>query len=244
MSNPLLSPLMGSRLRVENKSQLDDFLARDDAPRLVKAASFEEVFFTVMAVGLADSLDLLPMVTGRQVRGFIDLDCWRKDQFVRKPFMEWIAAFVQSGPEDTAKALGGIDVYEVDRDDPPETTQMILTPDSRFGVEPLEGGETTTIGMLILDALFKYNPHLGTQILTLVRYTTRLELEETAYDNKIRRLEVHGFVDYYEAMSIYASPDRDDSVARGDKTVEAIPGEETTGHLPMVFADSLSGANF
>jgi Family of unknown function (DUF6178) len=257
MSNPLLSPLTGSRLRIENKSQLDEFLSRDDAPRLVKAASFEEVFFAVMAVGLADSLDLLPMVTGRQVRGFIDLDCWRKDQFVRKPFMEWIAAFVQSGPEDTAKALAGIDeyvialflkdlihVYEVDRDDPPESTQMILTPDSRFGVEPMEGGETTTIGLLILDALFKYNPHLGTQILTLVRYTTRLELEETAYDNKIRRLEVHGFVDYYEAMSIYASPDRDDSVARGDKDVEAIPGEEITGHMPMVFADSLSGANF
>lgn len=257
MSNPLLSPLMGSRLRVENKSQLDEFLAREDAPRLVKAASFEEVFFTVMAVGLADSLDLLPMVTGRQVRGFIDLDCWRKDQFVRKPFMEWIAAFIQSGPEDTAKALSGIDeyvialflkdlvhVYEVDRDDPPETTQMILTPDSRFGVEPVETGEATTIGMLILDALFKYNPHLGTQILTLVRYTTRLELEETAYDNKIRRLEVHGFVDYYEAMSIYSSPNADDTVAKGDVAVEAIPGEETPGHLPMVFADSLSGGSF
>jgi hypothetical protein len=248
---------MGSRLRVENKSQLDEFLSREDAPRLVKAASFEEVFFTVMAVGLADSLDLLPMVTGRQIRGFIDLDCWRKDQFVRKPFMEWIAAFIQSGPEDTAKALSGIDeyvialflkdlvhVYEVDRDDPPETTQMILTPDSRFGVEPVETGEATTIGMLILDALFKYNPHLGTQILTLVRYTTRLELEETAYDNKIRRLEVHGFVDYYEAMSIYASPGAGDTVAKGDVTVEAIPGEETPGHLPMVFADSLSGGSF
>jgi hypothetical protein len=248
---------MGSRLRVENKSELDDFLARDDAPRLVKAASFEEVFFTVMAVGLADSLDLLPMVTGRQVRGFIDLDCWRKDQFVRKPFMEWIAAFIQSGPEDTAKALSGIDeyvlalflkdlihVYEVDRDDPPETTEMILTPDSRFGVEPVESGEVTTIGMLILDALFKYNPHLGTQILTLVRYTTRLELEETAYDNKIRRLEVHGFVDYYEAMSIYSGPNADDTVAKGDVAVEAIPGEETPGHLPMVFADSLSGGSF
>jgi hypothetical protein len=248
---------MGSRLRVENKSQLDEFLSRDDAPRLVKAASFEEVFFTVMAVGLADSLDLLPMVTGRQVRGFIDLDCWRKDQFVRKPFMEWIAAFIQSGPEDTAKALGGIDeyvmalflkdlvhVYEIDRDDPPENKEMILTPDSRFGVEPTETGEATTIGMLILDALFKYNPHLGTQILTLVRYTTRLELEETAYDNKIRRLEVHGFVDYYEAMSIYASPGKEDAVAKGDTAVEAIPGEETTGNLPSVFADSLAGGSF
>jgi hypothetical protein len=247
---------MGSSLRIENKSELDEFLSRDDAPRLVKSASFEEVFFTVRAVGLADSLDLLPMVTGRQVRGFIDLDCWRKDQFVRKPFMEWIAAFIQSGPEDTAKALNGVDeyvialflkdlihVYEVDRDDPPETTQMILTPDSRFGVEPIETDEATSIGMLILDALFKYNPLLGTQILTLVRYTTRLELEETAYDNKVRRLEVHGFVDYYEALSIYASPDTK-SAAKGGPSAEDIPGEETPGNLPLVFADSLSGPSF
>jgi hypothetical protein len=196
------------------------------------------------------------MVTGRQVRGFIDLDCWRKDQFVRKPFMEWIAAFIQSGPEDTAKALSGVDeyvlalflkdlihVYEVDRDDPPENTEMTLTPDSRFGVEPIETGEATTVGMLILDALFRYNPILGTQILTLVRYTTRLELEETAYDNKVRRLEVHGFVDYYEAMSIYATPEMQGS-AKGGPIVEEIPGEEITGNLPLVFADSLSGASF
>ena len=247
---------MGSPLRIENKSQLDDFLSRDDAQRLVKSASFEEVFFAVRAVGLADSLDLLPLVTGRQIRGFIDLDCWRKDQFVRKPFMEWIAAFIQSGPEDTAKALSGVDelvialflkdlihVYEVDRDDPPQNTEMTLTPDSRFGVEPIETDEATTIGMLVLDALFKYNPILGTQILTLVRYTTRLELEETAYDNKVRRLEVHGFVDYYEAMSIYATPEMKSS-AKGGPVVEEIPGEEITGNLPMVFADSLSGASF
>jgi len=247
---------MGSPLRIENKSQLDDFLSRDDAQRIVKSASFEEVFFAMRAVGLADSLDLLPMVTGRQVRGFIDLDCWRKDQFVRKPFMEWIAAFIQSGPEDTAKALSGVDeyvlalflkdlihVYEVDRDDPPENTEMTLTPDSRFGVEPIETGEATTVGMLILDALFRYNPILGTQILTLVRYTTRLELEETAYDNKVRRLEVHGFVDYYEAMSIYATPEMQGS-AKGGPIVEEIPGEEITGNLPLVFADSLSGASF
>jgi len=247
---------MGSPLRIENRTQLDDFLSRDDAARLVKQASFEEVFFAVRAVGLADALDLLPMVTGRQIRGFIDLDCWRKDQFVRKPFMEWIAAFIQSGPEDTAKAISGVDeyvialflkdlvhVYEVDRDDPPQSTQMILTPDSRFGVEPIEEGEPTTIGMLILDALFRYNPNLGTQILTLVRYNTRLELEETAYDNKVRRLEVHGFVDYYEAMSIYASPDSP-GAKKGGPVVEAIPGEEIPGNLPLVFADSLSGASF
>ena len=252
----MLSPLTGSGLRIENRTELDEFLSRDDAARLVKAASFEEVFFTVKAVGLADSMELLPIVTGRQVRGFIDLDCWRKDQFVRKPFMEWVTAFIQSGPEDTAKALSAIDeyvialflkelihVYEVDRDDPPDDTEMTMTPDSRFGVQPMEDGEPTTIGMLILDALFKYNPHLGTRILTLVRYTTRLELEETGYDNKNRRLEVHGFVDYYEAMSIYAGATSGESSSDREVAVEAIPGEETPGNLPSVFADSLSGAS-
>lgn len=259
MPNEMLSPLSGSALRVETKEQLDDFLARPDAPQTVKTASFEEIFFTVKNVGLADSLDLLPLVSGKQIRGFIDLDCWRKDTFVRKPFMEWMSAFIQAGAEETMKAISGIDdtvvslflkdliqVYEIDRDDPPTRTQLIFTPDNRFGVEPREQGEATTIGMLILDALFKYNPNLGTQILAKVRYTTRVELEETAYENKNRRLEAHGFVDYYDALSIYAPGGLGDSHAPADRErpVEEIPGEENPGNLPAVFADSLLGGVF
>src|SRR5262250_514692 len=151
MSNEMLSPLVGSALRVEDKEQLEEFLTRPDAAHVVRTASFEEVFFTIKHVGLADSLDLLPLVSGKQVRGFIDLDCWRKDTFVRKPFMEWIAAFIQTGAEETVRALSGIDelvialflkdairVYEVDRDDPPPGTQLISTPDNRFAVETIE----------------------------------------------------------------------------------------------------------
>src|SRR5213594_866374 len=153
MQNEMLSPLSGSALRVETKEQLDDFLARPDVAQTVKAASFEEIFFTVQHVGLADSLDLLPYVSGKQIRGFIDLDCWRKDTFVRKPLMEWIAAFIQAGAEETMKAISGVDptvtalflkdlvnVYEVEGDDPPTATELIFTPDNRFSVEPLEEG--------------------------------------------------------------------------------------------------------
>lgn len=257
MSNEMLSLLVGSALRVEDREQLEEFLSRPDAAHVLRHASFEEVFFTIKHVGLADSLDLLPLVSGKQVRGFIDLDCWRKDSFVRKPFMEWIAAFVQSGPEETMKAISGIDdtltalffkdlvhVFEIDRDDPPTGTQLIFTPDSRFAVEPFEQGEPMTIGMLILDALFKYNPLLGSQILRKVRYTTRIELEETAYENKTHRLEMHGFVDYYDAMSIYASSPETTAVADREKATEEIPGEENPGNLPAVFADSLLGGAF
>src|SRR5438309_8556976 len=143
MPNEMLSPLVGSPLRVENKDQLDEFLSRPDAAHVVRAASFEEVFFTIKHVGLADSLDLLSLVSGKQVRGFIDLDCWRKDVFVRKPSMEWIAAFIQAGAEETMKAISRVDDsvtalfltdlikdYEIDRDDPSQATQLIFTPDN------------------------------------------------------------------------------------------------------------------
>jgi len=238
---------------------LEEFLTRPDAAHVVRNASFEEVFFTIKHVGLADSLDLLPLVSGKHVRGFIDLDCWRKDTFIRKPFMEWMAAFIQSGPEETMKAISGVDdnvtalflkdlikVYEVERDDPPTGTQLIFTPDNRFAVEPIEEDDPTSVGMLILDALFKYNPSLGSQTLTKVRYTTRTELEEVAYENKTRRLEMHGFVDYYDALSIYATPAADQSSAVRDREpqTEEIPGEENPGNLPAVFADSLMGGSF
>ena len=147
MSNEMLSPLVGSTLRIDDKEQLDEFLSRSDAAHVVRNASFEEVFFTIKHVGLADSLDLLSLVSGKQVRGFIDLDCWRKDAFVRKPFMEWITAFIQAGAEEAMKAISGVDdtvtalfmkdlvrVYEIDRDDPSTATQLIFTPDNRFGV--------------------------------------------------------------------------------------------------------------
>ena len=259
MSDEMLSPLIGSSLRVQDREQLEEFLERPDAAEVVKRASFEEVFFAVRHIGLADSMELLPLITSKQIRGFIDLECWRKDTFVPQPFMEWVAAFIQAGPEETVRALSGIDelvialflkdvtvVYEVDRDDPPDSTQMIFTPDSRFGVEPIEEGEATKIGMLILDALFKYYPALGSRILTCARFMTRTELEETAFDNKNRRLEVHGFVDYYEAMSIYAGPDPKETHAASDRiqNAEGIPGEERTGSLPALFVDSLMSGAF
>jgi hypothetical protein len=95
----MLSPLTASSLKIKDRSQLEEFLSKPEARKTIRAASFEEVFFVIKNIGLADTLELLPIVTGRQVCGFIDLDCWRKDMFVRKPFMEWIAAFIQTGPE-------------------------------------------------------------------------------------------------------------------------------------------------
>ena len=56
---------------------------------------------------------------------------------------------------------------------------------------------------------------------------TRVELEETAYDNKNRWLEAWWFVDYYDALSIYATTgiDQDHVPADRDWPVEEISAE-------------------
>ena len=99
---------------------------------------------------------------------------------------------------------------------------------------------------MILDVLFKHDPDHGLRILRRVRYTTRIELEETAYQNKTRRLDVHGFVDYYEALSIYSEPEAGEtfSTPGASDRVEIIPGDVVPQSLPTVFAESLAGGEF
>ena len=260
MSDDVLAPLTGPGIRIHDKAGLDEFLALPDATGAVQSSSSEQLFFTVKTVGLADSLALLPLVTRRQVCGFVDLDCWRKDSFVRKPFMEWIAAFVQVGPDETVRALSGIDenvialflkdiitVYELERDEPAPETELFFTPDRRFAVHQDEEGELATISSLILDVLFRNAPDLGYSLLRRVRYTTRTVLEETAYQNKVRRLEAEGFVDYYSALSIYAGPQQGEAMVRPrpeDVGDEDGVGDGPPRFLPTVFADSISEGGF
>jgi hypothetical protein len=173
--------------------------------------------------------------------------------------MEWMAAFIQGGPEEAARALAAADedlvalflkdlitVYEVVRDDPPPATQLTYTPDNSLAIEQTGTGDHGTMSTLILDAMFRHDSGLGYNILRRVRYSTRIDLEETAYQNKVRRLDVHGFVDYYDALSIYAGPSETPVQPRRaqDPADDPIPGEESPGGLPSVFADSLAEGGF
>jgi hypothetical protein len=153
-----------------------------------------------------------------------------------------------SGIDDNVIALflkDQLTVFEIERDEPPPATQLIYSPDNALAVEIDGVGDAATITALILDSLFKYDGGLGYGVLRRVRYMTRTELEETAYQNKVRRLDVHGFVDYFEALSIYAGvPGAEIGSRRPDGGDEPVQDEERKTALPTVFADSLSEVGF
>ena len=215
-SRQTLSDFLAGSLRIGSRSDLDAFMAEPGSAERVRSAPYQDLFLAIKAVGLADSQELLLLATSGQRRGFIDLDCWRKDSFHMASFMEWMAAYMQCGPEEAAAAARAVDpnllalflsnnirIHFLETDEPFPDLPLILTPDQRFGIEITGEADGGTVARLLLDAIFRMDASLGYDLIDRVRWDNRVSMEEEAYQNKRRRLEEIGFVDYYEALSIY-----------------------------------------
>ena len=215
-SKQTLADFLSGSLRIGDRTDLEDFLARPGSAKRVRSAPYQDLFLAIKAVGLADSQELLLLATLEQRRGFIDLDCWRKDSFHRPSFMEWMAAYVQCGPEEAAVAARAVDpnllalflkdnirIHVLQTDEPFPELPLILTPDQRFGIEVSGETDAATMARLLLDVIFRMDASLGYDLIDRMRWDNQVSMEEEAYQNKRLRLEEIGFVDYYEALSIY-----------------------------------------
>ena len=249
---PNLLVFASRALKIGDRSDLKKFLGSSDSVNQVRVSSFQDLYFVVKTLGLQNSQDLLILATQEQRCGFIDLDCWRKDNFHISTFTEWLAAYIACGPEELARTARAIDpnilamflkknveVHYLELDEPLDNLQLMLTPDERFGIEILGKDKEATIAKLSLDAIFRIDPSLGYDLIDRIRWDQSLSLEEQGYQNKCLRLEEIGFVDYYEALSIYGES-REDLVPRQKKVhvdEEIIEGSST---LPALFVASLS----
>ena len=249
--NQQLAFFVSGSFQIGSRSDLDELLAKPDAAERVRAAPYQDLFLAIKTVGLADSLELLVLATSEQRCGFIDLDCWRKDSFHMGTFTEWLAAYIQCGPEEASAAARAVDpnllamflkenirIHVLETDEPYPDLPLILTPDERFGIEVTGEAETAAIARLLLDAIFRMDNSLSYDLIDRVRWDNRVSLEEEAYQNKRRRLEEIGFVDYYEALSIYGGVGK--IVApRLERTSEEDEVHRVSSTLPALFVASL-----
>jgi hypothetical protein len=252
-----LALILSGALRIQSRKELEEFLDQPKAREVVHTAPYQDVFMVIKTAGLADSLELLPLTSREQRRGFIDLDCWRKDSFHTRTFIEWLAAFIQCGPEETVRLARAVDpevlayflkrnitVHELDPEESSPDLPIALTPDGRFGIEIMGEGESSTVSRLLLDAVFRFDPALGHDLIDRVYWGNLVALEEEAYQNKRLRLEEIGFVDYYDALDIYGearvTPPPNSSAPR-PVDENAVPRSRT---LPALFVASLASANY
>lgn len=251
-----LAQFVSNSLYIASQSELEELLAQPEARRLVQSTPYQDLFMVVKSIGLADSLELLPLTRREQRCGFVDLDCWVKDSVQMAHFTEWMAAFIQCGPEETVRTCRGLDpnllalflkkniaVHLIDPEEPKPDLPLIYTPDNRYGVEIIGEPEPATIARLLLDGLFRFDPSLGYDLLDRVLNGNEAFLEEEAYQNKRDRLEELGFVDYYEALEIYGDAQVKPAPAK-PKSGGDEPAVKTSKMLPALLVTALQPGDF
>jgi len=249
-----LALFLRDSLRINDRHLLEEFLMRPNARALVRSTSYQDIFILIRTVGLADSLELLPLTSEEQKCGCIDLDCWRKDSFHLPRFLEWLAAFIHCGPEETVRMARSVDanvlslflkeciqVHLLDPEESRPDLPLFLTPDDRFGIEITGEAETAPMARLLLDALFRFDPSLGYDLVDRVYWENRVSLEEEAYQDKRRRLEEIGFVDYYDALDIYGEDHTKSDLKGRPPSRNESPVSST---LPAMFVATLSPGHY
>src|SRR5690349_4650161 len=100
MSDDSIIPLSRWRAalaRARRSRRADALLSEPDAAQLVPRLPVQELYYAIKEVGLADAQELVALASPEQVRGFLDLDVWQRDQLDVERMNEWLEALVEAG---------------------------------------------------------------------------------------------------------------------------------------------------
>lgn len=235
---------------------IDELLSQPDVERFLPALPPQELYYAIREIGLADAHDLVALASPEQLRAFVDLDAWRRDEFLPERAAEWLDALVDAGPEKLAAAVDALDpelvalylqrmvrVYDLTLEQPPDEPEghFYPTPDRFFLLDVLPGGEQGKRIERFLDWVYRADIEVGRTIVMGAKWEMTSELEEGAYRWRSGRMADLGFVDFYDALEVYRWLDPQ-SVRIGEGSAES-PGDQATT-LPVAMAGVLGDGGF
>ena len=217
----------------------------------------QELYYAIKEVGLADAEDLLALATPAQVQGFVDLDAWERDHLDENRLNAWIETLAQAGYEKLGEVAEALDpemmalwlqrqarIYDLTIEEPPDEPEghFFPTPDRFYLLDVLVGGEDGKALERIIDWLYRYDLELGRRIIMGAKWELGSDLEEHSWRWRQGRMADLGYVDFYEALSIYRW--LDPATVKIDEHSLVAPPPETPTELPAVLAGSLDEAGF
>ncbi|MBK7972879.1 MAG: hypothetical protein IPK07_06225 [Deltaproteobacteria bacterium] len=233
------------------------FLARNPTG-LVRTLPRTTFFTLFHEVGPADSVELLPLATPRQVEFCLDLECWRRDELATNRADEWIHRLREAGPRTLARHLAQLDfeflialfagrvrvmkrnedVDPVELDDP-----SLSTFDDLYYFSFAEDVEANVALELTqtLKVLRDRTPELTVDLFEALRQDLPAEVVEEARRLRDGRLADEGFPDFDRALETLArlEVERFD-LERHRKLDPGSIGASTTGSelVPVVNAEA------
>jgi len=247
-STPLL-PLLSAREQLEAWSQVDD------GGRRLRALPAEVLYSYIQEVGLADAVPAVRLASAEQLRTFIDLDAWHRDEPDLSRLLLWLRAARGTGGKRWLRKLRSLDVelFELllrDRlrihdlsqeEEPPDVQRESFTTfDRYFLIElPDDPAEANALRQLVTD-LYAEDPAYAQRILTAVRWELSTELAEQAHRWRAARLADLGFPPLEEALSLYAQTDLKSPAPPTELPAEIcqlpVAGQKLPGLLHQVMA--------
>jgi hypothetical protein len=227
----------------------------DDGGRRLRALPAEVLYSYIQEVGLADAVPAVRLASAEQLRTFIDLDAWHRDEPDLSRLLLWLRAARGTGGKRWLRKLRSLDVelFELllrDRlrihdlsqeEEPPDVQRESFTTfDRYFLIElPDDPAEANALRQLVTD-LYAEDPAYAQRILTAVRWELSTELAEQAHRWRAARLADLGFPPLEEALSLYAQTDLKSPAPPTELPAEIcqlpVAGQKLPGLLHQVMA--------
>jgi len=228
------------------RHRLDAMLEEVDGKALVRSLPAEDVYSTIIDVGLADSTEIVQLATPEQFRTFVDLAAWQRDRMDPLEVLHWLRAARGDDDDDFVKKVRSLDIEVLElifkkltvihdlEEDPDVDTQgtTMEMAEGRYLLEfKIDGVDEAALRRLTYD-LTTHNPFELGRFLEAVRWETVTELEEAAYQFRKGRLEDLGFPPLDEALKVFAWVDPEKVEAKAKRTTALAP----SGHVDFVAA--------
>lgn len=228
------------------KRRAEAMLDEVDGKALVATLPAEDVYATIIDLGLADSTELVQLSTPEQFVAYVDLASWQKDRMDPREVLHWLRA--ARGDDDQAfiQKLSSLDIevlelmykklariHDLEANPDVDTEGVTMeTPDGKFLVEfTIDGVDEAAMRRLTFD-LMAHNPFELSRFLEAVRWELPTEIEEAAFQFRQARLQDLGFPPMEEASRVFAWVDPDKVAAKGGGTALA-PAQ---AHVDLVSA--------
>jgi hypothetical protein len=222
------------------RKRLDALIESRGARALVRSLPAEDLYFTIMEVGLADSTELVHLASPEQYRTFVDLGGWTKDKLAPHEVLTWIRAARGDEPEEFLRKLRKLDaevlemilreftlVHDLEENPDVHVEGVTLeTPEGRYLVEfkGVEGPELAAMRALLND-LIADNPFEAVRFMEATRWDLPSELEEAAYRFRTARLQDLGFPPLEEAVRLFSRVDTGPAPTMAPGTALASQGQ-------------------
>lgn len=220
-----------------------------NSAELVQSIPAQELFLLIKELGIGDVADLIGLATPEQITLCVDMDCWKKDELDSAESLQWLQLLLMQDEDAFLRLIDGFDfellVMMVKRQLTILTGMESLCDDEdlmanrkRFDqVYDCEyrNDDVEKVMSAFQDVLFRERQESFLRLMEAVRHEFDLALQEDVFVARKGRLEDLGFVESFEARSLYSYVDPTTFNPEHYSNAQCVYSDHDTGFEPPVF---------